>query len=151
MTHTLPAMQHAGRHLMQHGLLVADDERVAGIAAALVADDDVGVLREDVDDLALALVAPLDADAYDRWHAVTSPVCSSVRSQLEHFRRDDVRQLAQPLQHGGRNALVDVHERQRHAADLLATELQTGDVDLRLAEQRSDARRRRRARRGCAT
>jgi hypothetical protein len=41
--------------------LVADDDRVAGVRAALVAADDVGVLGEQVDDLALALVAPLRA------------------------------------------------------------------------------------------
>ena len=39
---------------------------------------------------------------------------------------------------GGWNALVDVDERERHAADLLASELQAGDVDPRLAEQRAD-------------
>ena len=36
---------------MKDGLLVADDERVAGVVAAAEADDDVGVLGEDVDDL----------------------------------------------------------------------------------------------------
>ena len=41
--------------------LVADDDRVAGVRAALVAADDVGVLGEQVDDLALPLVAPLRA------------------------------------------------------------------------------------------
>ena len=45
--------------------LVADDERVAGIVAALEADDDVGAARQPVDDLALALVAPLAADHGD--------------------------------------------------------------------------------------
>ena len=42
--------------------LVADDQRVAGIVAALEADDDVGAAGQPVDDLALALVAPLAAD-----------------------------------------------------------------------------------------
>ena len=41
---------------------IADDQRVAGIVAALEAHDDVGLFREPVDDLALALVAPLGAD-----------------------------------------------------------------------------------------
>ena len=45
--------------------LVADDERVAGIVAALEADDDVGAAGQPVDDLALALVAPLAADHGD--------------------------------------------------------------------------------------
>src|SRR5262252_8661766 len=41
--------------------LVADDDRVAGVRAALVAADDVRVLGEQVDDLALSFVAPLRA------------------------------------------------------------------------------------------
>ena len=41
---------------------VADDQGVAGIVAALEAHDHVGPLGEPVDDLALALVAPLGAD-----------------------------------------------------------------------------------------
>src|SRR5207248_6011024 len=41
--------------------LVTDDDRVAGVRAALIAADDVGVLGEQVDDLALPLVAPLRA------------------------------------------------------------------------------------------
>ena len=42
--------------------LVVADDRVAGVVAALVADDDVGPLGEQVGDLSLALVAPLGAD-----------------------------------------------------------------------------------------
>ena len=48
--------------------LVADDERVAGIVAALEAHDDVGALAEPVDDLALALVAPLGAHHHHICH-----------------------------------------------------------------------------------
>ena len=55
-------------------LLVADDERVPGVRAAAVADDHVGVLGEDVDDLPLSLVAPLRADHDDRGH-----VCPRLR------------------------------------------------------------------------
>ena len=52
---------------MEHeGLLGAVGARpldgVAGVGAALVAGDDVDVGREQVDDLAFALVAPLGAD-----------------------------------------------------------------------------------------
>jgi uncharacterized surface protein with fasciclin (FAS1) repeats len=39
-----------------------NDERVAGIVTALEAHDDVGALGEPVDNLALALVAPLRSD-----------------------------------------------------------------------------------------
>ena len=49
--------------------LAADDERVAGVVAALEAHDDVGLLGQPVDDLALALVAPLGANDHDVRHA----------------------------------------------------------------------------------
>ena len=48
--------------------LLADHQRVAGIVAALEAHDDVGALRQPVDDLALALVAPLGADHHHIRH-----------------------------------------------------------------------------------
>src|SRR5437763_273417 len=47
---------------------IADDERVAGVGAALKPHDDIGALRQPVDDLALALVAPLSADHRDIAH-----------------------------------------------------------------------------------
>ena len=53
---------HAGRQQRQLVGDAVDDERMAGIVAALEAHDDVGALRKPVDDLALALVAPLGAD-----------------------------------------------------------------------------------------
>ncbi len=54
--------QHAGRQQRELVGLAVDDERVAGIVAALEADDDVGLLRQPVDDLAFSFVAPLGAD-----------------------------------------------------------------------------------------
>ena len=39
-----------------------------GIGAALKADNDIGAFRQPVDDLALALVAPLGADDRDISH-----------------------------------------------------------------------------------
>ena len=48
-------------------LAVADD-RVAGVVAALEADDRVGALGEQIDDLPLAFVAPLGADDADSRH-----------------------------------------------------------------------------------
>jgi hypothetical protein len=53
--------------------LLADDERVAGIVAALESRDDVGPARQPVDDLALPLVAPLDSDDGDVGHAMLLP------------------------------------------------------------------------------
>ena len=51
--------------------LVADDERVAGVMAALEAHDHVGAARQPVDDLALAFVAPLGADDGDVSHGIS--------------------------------------------------------------------------------
>ena len=52
-------VQHAGRHELQGVLLTARNDRVAGIVAALITDDVVVLVREEVDDLGLPLVAPL--------------------------------------------------------------------------------------------
>ncbi len=48
--------------------LVADHDGVACVRAALVAAHDVGVLGEQVDDLALAFVAPLRAHDHGSGH-----------------------------------------------------------------------------------
>ena len=53
---------------VEDGLLAAHDQRVAGVVAALVAHDDLGVLGEEVDDLAFPFVAPLRADDDDVRH-----------------------------------------------------------------------------------
>ena len=59
---------HAGRQQRQLVDLAVDDQRMAGIVAALEAHDDVGAFRQPVDDLALALVAPLRADDHHIGH-----------------------------------------------------------------------------------
>ena len=64
----LARAHHARRQQRQLVGLVADDQRVAGVVAALEAHDDVGALGQPVDDLALALVAPLGADHDDVCH-----------------------------------------------------------------------------------
>ena len=48
--------------------LVANLNRVARVVAASIAHHHVGLLGQHVDDLALALVAPLRPDDYGRWH-----------------------------------------------------------------------------------
>ena len=68
----LAAAHDAGRQQRQLVDLAVDDQRMAGIVAALEAHDDVGALRQPVDDLALALVAPLRADDHHIGH-VTFP------------------------------------------------------------------------------
>gem|GEM_PF-6995630 len=55
-------MQNAARDLVEHEGFVADLHGVAGVGATLVANDPVRALRQNVDELALALVAPLRAD-----------------------------------------------------------------------------------------
>ena len=47
---------------MQYGLMAFDHQRVSRVVAALKTDHDVGIGRQQIDDLALALVAPLEAD-----------------------------------------------------------------------------------------
>ena len=48
--------------------IVVDDERMAGVMAALKAHHDVGLDRQPIDDLALAFVAPLGADHHHIRH-----------------------------------------------------------------------------------
>ena len=64
----LAAAHDAGRQQRQFVGHAVDDQRMAGIVAALEADDDVGLLRQPVDDLAFAFVAPLGADHHHIRH-----------------------------------------------------------------------------------
>ena len=73
-THSGARVEDAARHEPQLVGLVADHERVAGVVAALVAGDDVGPLGQQVDDLALALVAPLGAHDHVQRHRLASGV-----------------------------------------------------------------------------
>ena len=66
----LAGAQDAGRDQMEHVFLFPDEDRVAGVVAALGADDDVRVLGQHVDDFALAFVAPLGADENSIGHSV---------------------------------------------------------------------------------
>ena len=58
----LARAQNAARNQLQNELLLADEDRVAGVVAALIARHDVESLGEEIDDLAFALVAPLGAE-----------------------------------------------------------------------------------------
>ena len=70
----LAGPEDAGGHEVQDELLAADEDGVAGVVAAGGADHEVGALRQHVDDLALAFVAPLGADedgiGHRGWRAV---------------------------------------------------------------------------------
>ncbi len=62
-------MQNAGRNQMQHELLAVHVHRVSGVVTALIPRDRRKVRRQHVDDLALALVAPLRTQNRDvRFH-----------------------------------------------------------------------------------
>src|SRR5215472_12681164 len=65
------AGQHTGRELVQGVLLIADDDRVTGVVAALVPDDVLDLVPEQVGGLALPLVTPLRTDYHDGGHLLT--------------------------------------------------------------------------------
>ena len=71
MTGVQLGREDAGREQVQRVLLVADDDRVAGVVAALVADDVVDGATEQVGGLALALVTPLSAEQHKCGHRRT--------------------------------------------------------------------------------
>ena len=61
--HALAAgAEYAAGDQLQHELLAVDDDGVPGVVPAGVAGDEVELLGENVDDLALAFVAPLGAE-----------------------------------------------------------------------------------------
>ncbi len=64
------APQNAGGNEVQDVFFAAVNDGVPGVVAALGADDDVGVLGQDVDDLAFAFIAPLGADENRVCHRV---------------------------------------------------------------------------------
>ncbi len=69
----LLAVKDPRRHVVELVLLALGDDRVPGVRPALVAADEVGVLGQQVDDLALPLVAPLGANDDGCRHA---PECA---------------------------------------------------------------------------
>jgi len=64
----LLALQDPGRDVLELVGLTAGDDRVARVRTAVVAADEIRMLGEQVDDLALALVAPLRPDDHGRRH-----------------------------------------------------------------------------------
>ena len=54
-------MQNAAGDQPQHEFAVADQDGVAGVMAALIADDVVETVRQQIDQFAFAFVAPLRA------------------------------------------------------------------------------------------
>ena len=74
--------KHAGRQQRQLVGLAVDDKRVACIVAALETHDDIGLLRQPVDDLALPLVAPLGADDDNVGHFASIPSATNLCSSM---------------------------------------------------------------------
>jgi hypothetical protein len=64
----LAAPHDSGRQQAQLVDHAVDDERMPGVVAALKAHHDIGLLRQPIDDLALAFVAPLGADNHHAGH-----------------------------------------------------------------------------------
>ena len=58
----LSRIEHPGGQEVKDHLLAVRDHRVPRVRAALVADEDVHVPTQEVDDLSLTLIAPLSAD-----------------------------------------------------------------------------------------
>ena len=64
-------MQRSRGNEVKDGFLAVHHQCVTGVVAALKADDDVGVVREEIDDLALAFVSPLSADDCNVGHVIS--------------------------------------------------------------------------------
>ena len=62
-------MQDAGRKLRQLVGLAVKDDGMAGVVAPLIADDDVVSVGQQIDDFALGLISPLQADNRRGRHA----------------------------------------------------------------------------------
>ncbi len=69
--HALLAPEDPRGHVPELVRLPVGDDGVAGVRTALVAADEIRVLGQQVDDLALALVAPLRPDDDGRWHGLS--------------------------------------------------------------------------------
>ena len=76
MTPVRPAHDARGQQV-QREVPVAELDGVAGVVAAVVARDDVESVGEKVDDLALALVAPLPAQDRQRLSRAFSSLAKS--------------------------------------------------------------------------
>ncbi len=83
--------QNAAGDQLQYEFLAADEDGMAGIVAALIASHGIKLFREQVDDFALAFVAPLRSENYQITHVFTG------RAQTCRLYRSDAKRL---LNHG---------------------------------------------------
>ena len=84
ITQVMPVVQNAGRQQPQHELAAVGVDRVAGVVPALIARDDREIRREQIDDLALAFVAPLRAEHGDVHNCSILPSIRALRYPLRH-------------------------------------------------------------------
>ena len=64
---------------MEHGLDAVDHERMARVVTAVETHHELGLGSEPIDELPLALVAPLGADCDQRRHDPSSTSCAEIR------------------------------------------------------------------------
>ena len=55
---------------MENVFLSTDNDRVSGIISSLAANDNVGLIREKIDNLSFSFVTPLGTDKYCIWHKI---------------------------------------------------------------------------------
>ena len=73
-------VEHSTRDELKGETLTVDHEGVAGVVAALIADDQFHLLGDEVGELALPLVSPLSTDDNGRGHgALLSRICVTTR------------------------------------------------------------------------
>ena len=75
--------QNTGRKQREFERPAVADDGMAGIGASVIANDDVVLIGEEIDDFAFGLVAPLQADDTSAGHCRSYPGRTSGRSGLE--------------------------------------------------------------------
>ena len=75
-------VEDAARHQLEGEGLAVDHDGVPGVVAALVADDHLHLLGQEVGELALALITPLGPDDHGCGHACSSVAESGLRTSV---------------------------------------------------------------------
>ena len=101
--------QNARRNQVRDVLFPVHDDGVAGVGAATPTRHHMGVFREQVDDLALAFIAPLSANNYYDWHLVLRLLARAEKPDAPTGMCFLVHVLMESKRNGthGRTALVD--------------------------------------------
>ncbi len=100
--------QYAARNQLENELLLANKDRVPGVVTTLVARNDIEILGEEVDNLALPLVAPLGAQHNDVSHVASKePFYRAAR--VSEIVAEPRRLRSGGIQCGGATPLPDGH------------------------------------------